>query len=420
MKKIWPFLRGKVLPLFLGETFWRLSMLAALALISRRFSVGEFGAFNLGLVLYQYAVMFTDFGTRAIGARLIAIGRYPDSWVVAGVGRKRIRLFMAALAAVCFYVLLTPSAPWALLLFAMAALFTGMSHEWVFWAQERYWHFAGWRSLVGLLVFLLVAAAVSAGGGIAALALGLVGAMAGGMVLSWAMSTVPARWPPRGTVDEIEALRWREISLLGLALVANQLFQTGDVMLLGVLSDQHQLGIYGAASRLVMFLFGVYYLAAQALYPWLVRRFAEGPLDRKTVFLLLGGASLCGLGMAGMIYPFQEDLIRLAFGKEMAAAGAAGVFGVLVFVLPLELVMGTWGMMATAAGRNRWALQITAIGALSNLLLNVLLIPTRGALGAAYASLLSYGLVLIAILITASKFTEAKTIAKSSGETSHG
>ena len=194
--------------------------------------------------------MLTDFGTRSIGGRLIAIGQLPEIRIVSGVWRKRIQLFVVALGIPALYLVLTPTTPRALLLFAAAALFAGMSHEWIFWAQERYWRFAAWRSFSGLLVFFVVGAAAILNGGLLSLALGYAGAMAAGMALSWAMSAVPARWVSRRDAGEIEALHWREISLLGFALVANQLFQTGDVMLLGVLSDQNQLGIYGAASRL--------------------------------------------------------------------------------------------------------------------------------------------------------------------------
>ncbi len=387
-------------------------MLGLLAIVSRRFSVGEFGAFNLGLVLYQYALMLTDFGTRSIGGRLIAIGQLPEIRIVSGVWRKRIQLFVVALGIAALYLVLTPTTPRALLLFAAAALFAGMSHEWIFWAQERYWRFAAWRSFSGLLVFFVVGAAAILNGGLLSLALGYAGAMAAGMALSWAMSAVPARWVSRRDAGEIEALHWREISLLGFALVANQLFQTGDVMLLGVLSDQNQLGIYGAASRLILFLFGVYYLGAQALYPWLARQFAEGALDRRTAFSLLGGAGLCGLGLGVAAYPFLGQLVGLAFGRAMVVAGAPGILKILVFVLPLELVMGTWGMMATAAGFNRLALKVTSLGALTNFLLNIFLIPGKGAVGAALASLLSYGIVVGVIILTLSTLIGTRTMDK--------
>lgn len=411
MRRLWSFLQGKVLPLAIGETVWRLSMLAILALVSRRLSVAEFGAFNLGLVLYQYVGMLTDFGTRAIGSRLIAVGRYPASRVVASVGRKRLQLYLLAFSGAGLYLILTPGIPISLVVFAAAALFAAMSHDWVLWAQERYWRFAGWRLLLGLLALLLVAAAVWTGGGLAALALGYAIAVAGGMVCSWLLSSVPVRWPAQDGIETIDALRWREITLLGLALAANQFFQTGDVMLLGVLGSQQQLGIYSAASRLVLLLFGVYYLGAQALYPLLARQFADGVMTRKTVVSLLGGAALCGLGLTLVAFPFREGLVQLAFGREMVSAGAAGVLGLLVFVLPMELVMGTWGMMATAAGLNRLALKVTLFGALANAALNVWLIPSRGATGAALASLVSYGLVSGVILLTLANLATAEPAA---------
>jgi len=87
---------------------------------------------------------------------------------------------------------------------------------------------------------------------------------------------------------------------------------------------------------------------------------------------------------------YAPAILRLVFGKGFETAAPALV---LLIWAEVFLVGNMFGQAAlVAAGKEKWTLPLSLTAAGSNVLLNVLLIPKYGYIGAAWASLLSYGM----------------------------
>ena len=111
-----------------------------------------------------------------------------------------------------------------------------------------------------------------------------------------------------------------------------------------------------------------------------------------------GYASLLVLAAAGMIL-LCRPLARLLFAPEFVAAER--FVPVLLLACVLSALSNFAGSVYMVEKRGGAMLATAALGAAVNIVLNLLLIPPYGALGAAVATALSYGVVFAVRLISA-------------------
>lgn len=172
--------------------------------------------------------------------------------------------------------------------------------------------------------------------------------------------------------------------IVGLSLISSRL----DVIMLGMLSDIEQVGIYSAASRVAdVVVFGL--VSANAVVaPMIARLHATGRHDdlQKVVGLAAKGICLLTLPLALALLLFGQQILGM-FGSGFSAG-----YPVLVILVCGQLVnalAGPVGYLMTMTGHQNHAARIVGISALLNLALNGLLIPRWGMLGAAFATAVS-------------------------------
>ncbi len=111
-------------------------------------------------------------------------------------------------------------------------------------------------------------------------------------------------------------------------------------------------------------------------------------------------SSLYVIGCSGIIL-FIKVLSKLLFAKEFYAAWSFAA--VLTFAVLFQAMGGFLGIVYAAAMQTKQIFLTTVIGAVTNMILNVMLIPFYGAMGAALATLVSYFLVWMIRLIASHK-----------------
>jgi PST family polysaccharide transporter len=236
---------------------------------------------------------------------------------------------------------------------------------------------------------------------IACLLLGLgVVALAWTVVLESALAglglVLAYRWFARGSQqDALSVNRQLIVPLLRdsapylWSSVATLLFMKVDVVMLGYLSTNAETGIYSLAQKLSEVLYVVPVVLIDSAYPALARRFLDSEqMDSKhgqMLFDLAVGGSLVATLVA---LALAAPVINVVFGEHYAPS-------VQIFYLH------AWSCVAIAmnTARHRWlaavALQryapiVTGIGLIVNIAMNLALIPSMGALGAAIATVVSY------------------------------
>lgn len=229
------------------------------------------------------------------------------------------------------------------------------------------------------------------------------------VALAWLHTRLPAhvRRARPAALTQVAALG-RALAPFAAAFIALTLYYKTDVLLLAAWRSAEQVGIHAAAYRFVDMAQALVIVAAAAVYPRLARSAPAAPsrgegwaAGRVAELLLLAAAP------AAVCLAFaREPVIRLLYGTGYAAA--APVLGILAFTtVPLAFAIFA-GYALGAAGRMRVvALAYTAALA-ANIALNALLIPARGALGAALAMLVSETALALVLALVLHRATGAR------------
>jgi O-antigen/teichoic acid export membrane protein len=193
------------------------------------------------------------------------------------------------------------------------------------------------------------------------------------------MRSVP-RVPPLYEVREI--FSFSMVSWLS-ALAATGLIWV-DTLLLGALRGQHEVGAYNVATRLVMLAVFVMAPINASFTPHLAHLIHTGQLHEAARAYGSAARWILMLSMPSFI-------LLVAFGKQLLGyfgpgfQTAAGVTAILSFGQLVSAAAGPCGTVLNMSGRV-WLNMVDNVGVLVlNVLLNLMLIPSHGVIGAAVA-----------------------------------
>jgi O-antigen/teichoic acid export membrane protein len=160
-----------------------------------------------------------------------------------------------------------------------------------------------------------------------------------------------------------------------------------DSVMLGILRSKSEVGIYSAAYKIVLFILGFQTLFSQSLLP-VLSQFVGAGKDRKVLlersFALILWLSTPVL-LVGFFYSTQ--ICVAVYGKGYSDSSEA--LRILCFVIFLIFNECITSVFLVAEGKMREHLTSVTIGAIMNFIMNLLLIPRYGVLGAAAATVFS-------------------------------
>lgn len=216
-------------------------------------------------------------------------------------------------------------------------------------------------------------------------------------VLVLVRRTRPVRW--RGLKLQGLWATFRQGLHFGLLAVLSAVLSRVNLLFLQAYGGSHQVAQYGAAWPLVDGLHAIIsgLLLQSVLYPLFVRLTTEDPAELSrlaghTARWLLGLSLLIALALA-----IEKDrLIPLIFGPQYPEA--VGVLGILAFSVPFVFLQSLAGFALLSLRQERLLVALFAGGLLFNLVFCSLTVPRWPLAGAAWAMVLSRGLVAGAAL----------------------
>ena len=190
-----------------------------------------------------------------------------------------------------------------------------------------------------------------------------------------------------GTVPSYDDWRsWAVVSVPMLFMsVVQEMMNHLEVILLGVLGNQSQAGLFAASWRLASFVPFVFVGLATVAGPLIVsayNRGAQAELLRVSVLVSRIGLAFAAVS-AALLLLLGPWLLSL-FGPEFV--DAQKVLAILLVGGVANAFTGVVGQLMILTGHERQALMIFAGALLLSIALNLLLIPPLGAVGAAVAS----------------------------------
>lgn len=202
----------------------------------------------------------------------------------------------------------------------------------------------------------------------------------------------------------IEASRVRRYLAQGFPLMLGALsaviYLKSDILMLSYMVGQETTGIYAVAARLSEAWYVLPTALAMALFPRMVElRESSASHYAARVQDAMDGFAAFGTLIAATSPFWSVPLVMLLFGAEYSpAAGVLQIYAWVGIVFATRALIHKWLLVEGIF----WAsATIHATGAVTNVLLNLLLIPRYGAEGAAVATVISYTLapILLAPLV---------------------
>ncbi|GAA0450553.1 oligosaccharide flippase family protein [Halococcus dombrowskii] len=186
-------------------------------------------------------------------------------------------------------------------------------------------------------------------------------------------------------------LLWFSLPLLFSAAVTKLLSQI-DTIMLGAYLSNASVGIYDVAYPLALGL-GVIFSSFGFIYLPLTSRFdasgRRGELDRVHK-LTAKWTVLIGFPVFLTFAAFPTDIVNVVFGDEYIGQGVGTTLAILSSGFFVSGMAGYCQNALSGLGYTRSILAVNVISAVANIVLNVLLIPRYGIVGAAAASALSF------------------------------
>ncbi len=176
--------------------------------------------------------------------------------------------------------------------------------------------------------------------------------------------------------------------LSGVAIIIYQ--KIGQIMVRNMI-DNSALGQYSIAIKYVSFLMFFPILISNTVTPLLVKE--KTVSEEKYNFRIQQFSDTLFWGtiiLSGIISLVSVFVIRLLYGLEYAEAGI--ILRILIWspaITSLSISSGQWIIIN---GLQKYAVIRNILGAVSNVILNLYLIPKFGVMGAVYATLLSYSI----------------------------
>lgn len=194
------------------------------------------------------------------------------------------------------------------------------------------------------------------------------------------------------------ALPWgvlvRQAMPFALAGLFVRVYSSVDAILLRQWQGEHSVGQYAVAYKLTYALQFLPLAFVAALYPALSAAHARKD-EQAVVHTVLGSwrfMALLGFPLAAALAGFAPRLVPWVYGAEFAPAG--GVLAVLAWVLPLIFLDFPVGSYLNATHRAEQKTRAMGFAMVANVAMNLLLVPRFGGVGAAYAAVTCFFVLL--------------------------
>jgi len=204
--------------------------------------------------------------------------------------------------------------------------------------------------------------------------------------------------------------RWRQILAVSVPLAISGIMHTiifnTDAVMLGLMSTNQQTGLYVSAFKIVGLTMIPAGLLTAPFFPSLSAGWDDQQtrFDRSRTFAI--SVLIISLPLVVFIAIYPDLILRILFGQAYSEAETTLLILMMsMVVMHLRII---YSSPLVAWNEERYHMVATLIGAVLNVLLNFLLIPKYGIIGAAFASLISHA--VISVLIAYKFYAKASTI----------
>ena len=192
----------------------------------------------------------------------------------------------------------------------------------------------------------------------------------------------------------------RESFPMGISAIATFLYFKVDAILLSLLQNDHAVGVYGAAYKIIETLVFFPAMVVGLVYPL----FSRYIFTKRETFLTIANTTLkffllIIVPLVIFVQFLAPDIIHIIGGDDYDAS--IGILRILIFALASIFIGQLFTNMLIAANLQKKLMIILLVAATFNIIANILLIPIYSYTGAAIVSVITEVFVAISALIVA-------------------
>ncbi len=376
-----------------GRFVGNLLGVVTIAVMTRSLDRDGYGAFTTAVSFLQFFGILVDFGLTLTMTRMISDDRHDESAVASNVLTLRLVSGAAFFGLAPIVALLFPYAPLVKTAIAIGALsFYAMTTSQVLtgiFQKHLSTNKTALADVCGRLTLLAgVVAAAATGAGL----LPVIASLVAGNMVQLGVSFSYARKITRLELA-FDRKMWRTIIReswpIGLSIAFNLIYLKGDVIILSIFRPQSEVGLYGAAYKVLDVVTVVPTIFMGLMLPILARAWTSG--SREEFARKLGKAfdalTLMALPLAFGTYVVAGDLMGFVAGERFADSGL--YLGILMIAGAAVFWSALFGYSVVAMGLQKKMIAAYAVDAALSLALYAYAIPRYGATGAAWVTVFS-------------------------------
>jgi PST family polysaccharide transporter len=172
--------------------------------------------------------------------------------------------------------------------------------------------------------------------------------------------------------------------------IAIMIYMRIDQVMLKMMLDDRAVGLYSAAVKLSEIWYFIPMIISQSVFPSILNtKKVSEELYMKRIYNLYSLMIWLAIGIAIALTFFSVDVVKILFGSEYLP-DSAKVLSLYVWAgIPVFLGVAS-SQYLIAENYTKLSFARTIVGAIANVILNLILIPYYGIIGAAIATLISY------------------------------
>lgn len=406
-----PSLKRNAFALLAMQAINYLVPLVTLPYLTRTLGVDQYGALNLGLSLAQYGMLFINFGFNLSATKYIAQNRHQPLLISRAFWETIIAkslLFFVACTVLTFITLNVANfyeIRWIIFILFIQLLSVAIDPLWFFQGIEKLQKVSLIGSAIRLLNIPLLVLFVHNPQDVVIAAL-----IQGGVLLIASIVNIVLVKKEQIVVfikpHQLKVIKALQHSLpLFIGSAAISLYNTSTPIILGLVSDYDQVGIYSASFRVQAAAIGVFAVLGQVIYPRINHLFTSNT-DLAYLFIKkLLTYMLPVLLIASILFYFLVPILApWILGKEFnESAETLKIMAPLLFLIPFSIVFAN-NLLLPLGYRHLYYLIPLIIG-LCHLFYSTFLSYFYGAIGASISILITEILTFFLLLIFVLKKT---------------
>jgi len=373
---------------------WILSFFVTVYL-ARVLGASGFGKISFAFSIFAYGVLLSDLGLTILGIREVARKKNNIDELSSNILSLRLILALISFFLLLLFSLLVPlhrDTKVLLTLYSFSIFFYAFYLDWFFRGRERMANIAAASIITQIIYVILVFTFVNQANDIIRIPFLWFAGIGAGTIFLFAIFYFSK-----------QHFRFRlDFSLLklsvpvGIAAIMNQVYFHFDLVTIGLIKGESDVGLYNAGFKLVTFLLSVDTAFAWVYFPMVSRFFVESKEKLKS--LVFAGTKLILLFAVPLAFGgtlLAGRVINLIYGEQFT--GASDAFRILIWAIPLTSIQTIFAFGLLGCNLEKKYSLGMVIGTFINIVLNLILIPFLGIKGAAAATIISEIVMLIAM-----------------------